>query len=312
MGRFPFGSSQTHPARRAASSCRAFTLTEMLLVVGIIALLASVLIAAYGAARDTANSALCAGRLKGLGTILAAYANVNQGLLPDTGAASPKAGPVPADGYHFRDRWDDRGSAFWPNSKRTGNAGNLYLLLRLGLTRAEQFVCPASGDSSAFGPFTCQRFSFLAFAKGTASLTDQERKFLAAHSTRHCSYSYQNMLGHPAGDPAIADPAASGVHLETSPEDLVILADHNPYTQLQGEGRECLDPAAAPLANSLNHAGAGQNVLTLDGCVAWHDTPLAGALLPDGTRDHIYLPAAGDVRDAENVPRHERDSYLVP
>jgi hypothetical protein len=120
------------------------------------------------------------------------------------------------------------------------------------------------------------------------------------------------MLGHPAGDPMIADPAAAGVHVEHAPEDLAILADHNPYTQLQAEGRDCLDPLQHPLANSLNHAGLGQNVLTLNGAVAWHDTPLAGAELPDGTRDHLYRPAEGDVLDGENIPRHERDSYLVP
>jgi len=290
----------------------AFTLTEMLVVVGIIAVLASVLVAAYGAVCDTADTALCAGQLKNLGTLLAAYAGGNDGWLPDTGAASTKAGPVPSDGYHFSDRWDAPGSACWPQSRSTGNAGNLYLLIKVGLAQADQFVCPASGDRAAFGPFTAERFSFLAYEKGSTALSAQEKEYLAKHPTRHCSYSYQNMLGHPANDPKIADPAAAGVHVETSPADLVVLADHNPYTQLKGENRECLDPDAAPLANSLNHAGRGQNVLTLDGRVAWFDTPLAGAELPAGSRDNIYRPASGKVTDAENIPRHDRDSYLVP
>jgi len=291
---------------------RGFTLTEMLMVIATIAVLAVIVLGACEAVCDEANKVRCAARLKGLGLAIYAYARSSDGRLPDTGAASPLGGPVPADGFHFRDDWDSRGTALWPQERRTGNAGNLYLLIRLGLAEPRDFICPASGDRAAFGPFCQGRFGFLAFQRGSLSLTAEEKEFLRLNATRHCSYSYQNMLGHPGNDCRVADPNAGGVHLESSPPDLAILADHNPYTQLSGACRPGLDPAADPQANSLNHAGRGQNVLYVDLSVAWHTTPLCGARLPDGTRDNIYRPAAGGVTDPQNVPRHARDSYLVP
>lgn len=297
------------PARRGRPG---ITLVEMLLVVTSVVLLAAILAGAYSAVRDHVSRVLCAGKLRNLSTVLRGYAEGSRGFLPDTGAASPLAGPVPDDGFHFPDAWNSRGTAFWSRERRTGNAGNLYLLIRLGLAQPDDFICPASGDRAAFGPFFAERFSFLAFEPGSLSLTDEEREFLRLNTTRHCSYSYQNMLGHGQGDPDVADPAAGRLHLEYSPPDVAVLADHNPYTQLEGEGREVRDPDAEPLANSMNHAGRGQNVLYVDGSVAWRETPLCGAQLGDGTRDHIYRPAAGSVLDPTNIPRRESDSFLVP
>jgi len=284
----------------------------MLIVIAAIAVLAVIVIQAAEGVCDEVGKARCAARLKGLGLAIYAYARSNDGRLPDTGAASPIAGPVPDDAFHFPDEWDSRGTAFWPQERRAGNAGNLYLLIRLGLAHPRDFICPASGDRPAFGPFDEGRFSFLACQPGSLSLTPEEKEFLRLNSTRHCSYSYQNMLGHPANDSNIADPAAGGVHLDNSPADLAILADHNPYTQLRGACRPGLDPDADPLANSLNHAGRGQNVLYLDLSVVWHTSPECGARLPGGTRDNIYRPAEGGVTDPRNIPRHVRDSYLVP
>lgn len=290
----------------------AFTLVEMLVVLSAAALLTVLVAGACEAVRDEADKALCAARLKGLHLVLRAYADRFDGLLPDTGAASDLAGPLPDDRCHFPDRWDCRGTAMWPDERRTGNTGNLYLLIRIGLATPKDFICPASGDRPAFGPFTRERFGFLAFEPGSLFLTDQEKTFLRSNTTRHCSYSFQNMLGHPRSDWAVADPAAARVHIDQSPHDLVILADHNPYTQLQGEDRPYLDPDSHPLANSLNHAGRGQNVLYLDGCVTWQTTPECGARLDDGGRDNIYRPAEGSPLDPRNIPRHVRDSYLVP
>jgi hypothetical protein len=284
----------------------------MLVVIGIVTLLATVVVGTIGAVRDTADRAMCAAQVRKIGQTMLAYANMSRGLLPDTGAASPLAGRVPDDGFHFSDVWDSRGTSTWPHERRTGNAGNLYLLIRMGLLTPDDFICPASGDRAAFGPFHDGRFGFLATKRGSVSLTSKEKEFLRLNATRHCSYSYQNMLGHPWGDPSVAEPEAARIRIDASPEDLAILADHNPYTQLRGEGRDGLDPNAEPLANSLNHGGDGQNVFYLSGSVAWHSTPLCGAVLGDGTRDNIYRPARGSVLDPRNIPRHARDSYLVP
>jgi prepilin-type N-terminal cleavage/methylation domain-containing protein len=296
-----------------SSPWRGFTLVEMMVVMACLCCLALLVLGAYSTAVDRVNQTLCAAQLKKLWMVLHTYAESNQGYLPDTGAVSPIVGPLtPAGGGFFLDTWDSRGTPFWPAERHTGNAGNLFLLLRLQLAGPENFICPGSGDRPAFGPFSNERFSFLAFSPGSLSLTAQEQEFLRLNATRHCSYSYQNVLGWRGGDPSISPSEAEAVHLDYSPQDLAILADHNPYTQLQGECRQCLDPLEEPLANSLNHRGQGQNVLYLDGRVFWQTTPECGALLPDGTCDNIYRPAVGAVTDPTNIPRHTKDSYLVP
>ena len=297
---------------RSPGTARGFTLVEMMVVALCLCLLVALVMAALESACDQVNQALCSAQLSGLGKLLFVYAESYDGYLPDRGAISPLVGPVLPGGTHFSDTWDHPGTAQWPDSRHTGNAGNLYLLVRLQLAEPQDFLCPASGDQRALGSPSAKRTSFMSFRKGSDQFTDQQWGFLQGKSGRHCSYSYQNVLGHIFGDPAVAAPQAAFVHLERSPRDLAILADHNPYTCIRGTNRECLDPDEHPMANSLNHAGRGQNVLYLDGRVMWQTSPECGATLPDGSRDNIYRPATGAVCDPQNIPRHEKDSYLVP
>ena len=72
-----FATHTSLPSRK----CRAFSLVELLVVIGIISLLMGMLLPALKGARLQANSLVCKANLRSIGQLLIIYANNNNGVL---------------------------------------------------------------------------------------------------------------------------------------------------------------------------------------------------------------------------------------
>lgn len=84
------GISKAHPTRQAVFCRGGFTLVELLVVIGIIALLISILLPALNAAREQGNAVKCLSNVRQIGMSFLQYANDNRGHFP-AGSRWPKA-----------------------------------------------------------------------------------------------------------------------------------------------------------------------------------------------------------------------------
>ena len=300
-----------HVCQSGASRRRGgFTLVELLVVIGIIALLISILLPSLNRAREQANRAKCSNNLRQIALAAMMYAN-----------AEVRTGSFP------RTYWDrtanliaDTTGANQPNSFANPGAGpvgannvcaSFYLILKTQEITADVFTCPSTQAERAYGP-------------GQSTGVQDSSNFPSI--PQNLSYSYacpfpstlavnggwkwNNSLGSDYPLAADMNPGNTGGPAATP----------NKVTQPK------FDDAKKVMArgNSNNHQQEGQQVVYCDAHVEFQQTPFCGVprVAANGSplpfRDNIFTSGVGGAKGDgsnfgnSNPPDDPTDMFLLP
>jgi prepilin-type N-terminal cleavage/methylation domain-containing protein len=121
---------------------RGFTLVELLVVIGIIALLVSILLPALNRARESANRTKCLANLHSIGQMVNMYANANKGFIP-IGYSGGSSGSGSFGSNYYLARANSKGVRF------TG-LGLLYPagLITQSAGEGPLFYCPSTNNDT--------------------------------------------------------------------------------------------------------------------------------------------------------------------
>ncbi|HYE20307.1 MAG TPA: DUF1559 domain-containing protein [Tepidisphaeraceae bacterium] len=242
------------PRLTPASSRRGFTLVELLVVIGIIALLISILLPSLNKARESANRVKCGSNLRQIGQAMIMYANDARGSFPRT-KYKPGGTNTAGTGITAND-------PFKPTSGTAPSDNDLsapyFLLMRAQELTPELFVCPSGDqekDNFGGGKNTAQtRANFSDWKKNMSYGIANPYPNTTAVSR---GYKWNNTLG---ADFAIGADRNPG---QLSPHDVQKATETSSAKDMKG-------------SNSDNHLREGQNVLFGDGHVEWSQTAFVG------------------------------------
>jgi prepilin-type processing-associated H-X9-DG protein len=281
---------------RHVNPTAAFTLVELLVVIGIIALLIAILLPSLNRARETANRVKCATNLRQIGQTMLLYAGENKGHYPRT-YYTPGA-PLTDAASPFLQLGAGAASPFGGTKGFVGVnnvTAAIFLLMRTQDVTPEVFICPSSpAVRDNFGGGSNSAQSRSNFTKLPDNLSYSIANPYPDQSTADAGYRYTTASGAEFALGADINPGKQGGYDVTAPN---------------------LNSAAAQMrqANSGNHAGQGENVLYGDGHVNFVFDPFCGV-----QRDNVYTVSGST--DGSNPtgativgsPAWKGDSVLLP
>jgi prepilin-type N-terminal cleavage/methylation domain-containing protein/prepilin-type processing-associated H-X9-DG protein len=255
-----------------------FTLIEILVVIGIIAILMGILLPSLEHVRHNGYMVKCAANLQQIGEGLRIYTNENHGQYPRT-VFTADAPLVKGTGGAAPDPFGAGGPS------ANDQTSPLFLLLRTQKLPTSTMICPYN-DVNVYTPEVANVNTRSNFTNYVANL----------------GYSYANPYPSTAAskkDYRLTDRLSS---------QFAIMADLNPGPKGYEGNLNSVTPQSASSEqeeiNSKNHEGDGQNVLYADGHVAWCNTVFVGM-----NGDNIYTTQDGQI---EASPATTGDSVLLP